>query len=169
MKNIKTLLRFSKLLKIHINLLIEDDTINISGEKIIELRTLSLFQYIDSLGNYSDPQWFLSLNKIQLIKFIRELIDIWNYRAQLTYDVKRNICPPNGDPFRNLSIPFINIENNLNNIRKILLDVLEKLVYSGIDGDSKSLGCYYVLGALTLVNDSAATALPWLFQSLNYF
>jgi hypothetical protein len=168
-KNIKSLLRLSKILNIHINLHFEDDTQNVSSEKAIELRALALFQTIDSLGNYSNPQWFLSLNRNQIIKFVRELLDIWNYRAQLPQETKRNICPPNGDPFRNLSMPFIHIEGNMCNVKKVVLEVLEKLVNNGIDKDSKSLGAYYVLGALTLVNQDAATSLPWLFQSVSYF
>jgi hypothetical protein len=50
-----------------------------------------------------------------------------------------------------------------------VLEVLEKLVNNGVDTDSKTLGAYYVLGALTLVNEDAAASLPWLYQSLNYF
>jgi len=168
-KNIKSLLRLSKILNIHINLHFEDDTQNVSSEKAIELRALALFQTIDSLGNYSNPQWFLSLNRNQIIKFVRELLDIWNYRAQLPQETKRNICPPNGDPFRNLSMPFIHIEGNMCNVKKVVLEVLEKLVNNGIDKDSKSLGAYYVLGSLTLVNENAAISLPWLFQSVSYF
>jgi hypothetical protein len=168
-KNIKTLIRLSKILRIHINLNIEDVVPNISNEKVVELRALSLFQNIDALGNYSNSQWFLSLNRNQLIKLVRELADIWNYRAQLPMDIKRNICPPIGDPFRNLSMPYIHTELNITNVRKVVLEVLEKLVNNGIDTDSKSLGAYYVLGALTLVNQEAATSLPWLFQSVNYF
>jgi hypothetical protein len=168
-KNIKTLIRLSKILGININLNIEDVIPNISNEKVVELRALSLFQNIDALGNYSNSQWFLSLNRNQLIKLVRELADIWNYRAQLPMDIKRNICPPNGDPFRNLSMPYIHTELNITNVRKVVLEVLEKLVNTGVDNDSKSLGAYYVLGALTLVNQEAATSLPWLFQSVNYF
>ena len=168
-KNIRYIIRLSKMLKININLTIDDDTKKVSNEKVIELKALSVFQIIDSLGNYSNANWFLSLNRNQLVKFIRELIDIWNYRAQLPIQTKRNICPPNGDPFRNLSIQYVNTEENLWNIKKVLLDVMEKFVNSGVDKDSKALGAYYVLGALTLVNQEAATSLPWLFQSLNYF
>jgi len=94
---------------------------------------------------------------------------MWNYRAQLSQETKRNICPPNGDPFRNLSMTYIHTEPNMFNIKKVVLEVLEKLVNSGIDKDSKSLGAYYVLGGLTLVNQEAATSLPWLFQSVSYF
>jgi hypothetical protein len=168
-KNIKLLIRISKIIKININLRFEDDTKKISDEKVIELRALSLFQNIDSLGNYSNVSWFISLNRNELFRFTRELIDIWNYRAQLSVQTKRNICPPFGDPFRNLSIQYVSTEQNLWNVKKVLLEFMEKLVNSGIDKDSKALGAYYVLGALTLVNTEAATSLPWLFQSFSYF
>jgi hypothetical protein len=156
-------------MNISINLNLEDDTNKISNEKAVELRALNLFQTIDSLGNYSNPQWFLSLDRQKLIKLIRELVDIWNYRAQLTVIVKRNICPPNGDPFRNLNMNYIHNETNMTNVKKVILEVLENLVNSGVDADSKTLGAYYVLCCLTLVNNDAATALPWLFQSVSYF
>ncbi len=168
-KNIRALIRYGRILKININLNFEDDTKKLSNEKVIELKAVTLFQQIDALGNYSNANWFLSLNRNQLIKFIRELMDIWQYRAQLPVQTKRNICPPIGDPFRTLSIQYVNTEQNLWNVKKVLLDVMEKFVNSGIDKDSKALGAYYVLGALTLVNSEAATSLPWLFQSVNYF
>lgn len=167
--DIKHLIKLSKLLNISIEIDIKDVTCELSNEKSLELRVLDLFQNIDSLGNYSSPVWFLSLNRIQIVKFVRELSDIWNYRAQITTETKRNVCPPNGDPFRNLSITHIMMEENIDIVRKLIIGVLEKFVNSGIDRDSQSLGAYYVLGALTIVNENAATSLPWLFQSFSYF
>jgi hypothetical protein len=167
--NIRKITRLSVILNIPINLCYEDETASVSNEKAIELRALSLFQKINELGNYSDFKWFLSLNKVKLIKLIRELADIWNYRAQIELQVKRNICPPNGDPFRNLNMHYISTEQNISNIQKVILEVLEKFVNNGIDKDSKALGACYVLGALTIVNDDAATSLPWLFQSFSPF
>ena len=168
-KNIRGIIRLGRILKIEINLKIEDDTKKVSNEKAIELKALSLFQQIDALGNYSNVNWFLSLNRNHLVKFIRELMDIWTYRAQLPVQTKRNICPPFGDPFRHLNIHYIITEENLWNVKKVLLDIIDILINSGVDKDSKALGAYYVLGALTLVNSEAATSLPWLFQSVNYF
>ena len=40
------------------------------------------------------------------------------------------------------------------------------MVKSGINHDSRALGAYYVLACLTLVNEDAATAMPWLYQSV---
>jgi len=168
-KTIKSIIKLSRILKVHINLHYEDDTQNISNEKMVELRALSLFQNIDALGNYSNSHWLLSLNRTQLIKFLRELADIWNYRAQITPETKRSICPPSGDPFRNLNMHYIHSEQNMTNVKKVVLELLEKIVNSGVDRDSKALGACYVLGSLTLVNEEAATSIPWLFQSFGYF
>jgi len=167
--DIRSLLRISKILKIPIEIEIKDVSDELSSTKNIELRVLDLFQYIDSLGNYSDPNWFLSLSKNQLVKFLRELMDIWNYRAQLSSQVKRSICPPLGDPFVSINFNMINNESNIQNVKKMILVVMEKLVKSGADKDMKALGAYYVLGSITLVNPHAAIALPWLFQSFSYF
>ena len=167
--NIKLLVKIGKILNKKVYLEIQDEPLNISNEKVIELRALSLFQNINALGNYSHSEWFLSLSRSQLNKFVRELCDIWNYRAQLSLEVKKKICPPNGLPFMNLSIPYIYNELDINNIKKVILEVLEKFVNNGIDNDSKSLGAYYVLAALTLVSVDASTSLPWLFQSVSHF
>ena len=168
-KNISSIIRLGKILNININLKFEDDTKNLPNEKLIELRAFALFQNIDALGNYSNANWFLSLNRNKLIRFIRELIYFWNDRLQLSNETKRNISPPYGNPFRNLNFNYIILEENLWNVKKVIIEVLEKLVNIGTDKDSKALGAYYVLGALTLVNSDAAISLPWLFQSVNYF
>ena len=133
------------------------------------MRALTLFQNIDALGNYSNAEWFLTLNRNLLIKFFRELVDIWSYRSPLTIETKRAICPPSGNPF--VRIPNYHILQtleNLDDVRKIMLDIMEKFVCTGIDKDNKCLGAYYILGALTLVNNDAALALPWLYQAVCY-
>jgi len=167
-EDLKSLFRLSNLLKIQIIVAIEEIDQHVTNEKSVELRILDLFQAIDSLGNYSDSSWFLELTCNQLIKFTRELIDIWMYRAQLSIETKRLICPL-GDPF--YGMPTFNQLQNCQDIyilRIYILSILEKLVYSGVDRDNKSLGTYYVLAALTLVNINAAISMPWLYQSVAY-
>jgi hypothetical protein len=166
LEGFKIFLRLSKLLNIDICTELADITKSISSHKSVELRAVSLFQNIDALGNYSNVSWFMSLNKIYLIKFLRELADIWSYRAPLTLETKISICPPLGNPFSRLHTHNLQTMENVDDIRNIILDILEKMVNTGIDKDSKCLGAFYVLGALTLVNHDAATSLPWLFQSL---
>ena len=163
-QHLKYLIKLSKVLNLPLDIHIKNPHDELSREKSTELRVLELFQNIDSLGNYSNPVWFHSLNRNQVLRMIIELRDIWCYRAQLTNEVKRAICPPYGEPFSNMH--YIQNEQNVEKIKQMVLAVFEKFVNSGIDQDSKTLGAYYVLGALTLVNENAATALPWLYQSL---
>jgi hypothetical protein len=169
---IKRIIKLSIIFNKKVKLFLEDEkdeTIeSLPVKKQLELKCLALFQSIDSLGNYSNPEWFLTLNKEGLMKFMRELIDIWNYRSQLLPIVRRQICPPNGDPFSNLNVSEIYSLQDLDKIKMKILEPLEKMVYNGIDSGSKSLGAIYVLSALTLVNTNAADSLPWLYQSVNY-
>jgi hypothetical protein len=165
-ENFRSLLRLSKILNVKIVTEITDITKEISDKKTIELRSVSLFQNINALGNYSDVQWFLTLNRQQLIKFVRELVDIWHYRANISINIKKAICYPSGNPFQQLPhYNILEITENLDDVRKIILDIMEKLVNSGIDNDNKCLGAFYVLSALTLVNYDAATSLPWLYEA----
>ena len=166
-ENFRTLIRLSKMLKIELLTELSDITNDVSPEKSIELRALTLFQNMDALGNYTNVQWFLTLNKHQLIKFVRELVDIWQYRANISNEMKRAICHPTGNPFQTLpNYNVLQTIDNLNDIRKPILYVMERLVNSGINNDNKCLGAYYVLSALTLVNYDAATSLQWLYEAV---
>ena len=43
---------------------------------------------------------------------------------------------------------------------------MENMIFNGINESAKSLGCFYVLASLTLVNHQAAQAMPWLYESV---
>jgi hypothetical protein len=163
---ILTILRLSKILKTEVTIdIIEEEIVDKS--KALQLRALSIFQKIDSLGNYSDSQWFLSLTRPRLLKFMRELSDIYNYRANLSQDIKYKICPPSGNPFYNFDMQIVET-GDLDSAKNSILNVIENFINNGVDNDSKSLGAYYVLASLTLVNSNAAEAIPWLYQSVLY-
>jgi hypothetical protein len=124
--NIRRLCKIGRILKNRINLKMEDDTqsVAISYEKIIEIRAITLFQNIDSLGNYSNANWFLALNRLRLLQFVNKLYDVWNYRAQLPYEIKIKVCPPHGNPFRNINLQALhNPDLNILTIQKILLEI----------------------------------------------
>ena len=169
-ENARNIIRLSKLLKKNVITSVEDETEKMSNKQKQEMRILNIFSKIDELGNYSDAKWFTNLPKPRIIKFIHELYEIWNYRAQLTNEVKQEICPPHGFPFRqNITININNLRNETyENLKKYSLIIMENLILNGKNKDSKNLGAYYILGALTLVNSNAAEALPWLYQSFQY-
>ena len=166
--NMMSFIKYSKMLNIKINICYESVE-KMNDSRKLEMKILSLFQHMDSLGNYTNMTWLTSLNKYQLVKFIRELADLWHYRANLSQDVKREICPPFGNPFRSLNININSIHNySFPIIKKNVVTIIEEFITKGINNDSKSLGSYYILSCLTLVNESAAEALPWLYESVNY-
>ena len=167
-KSLMKMILYSHILNINIDVDYEQLQL-LSDSKRFEMKILSLFQTMDTLGNYTNMAWFNSLDKQELIKFLRELIDIWNYRANLSIETKLDICPPLGNPFRIMSIPLQYIYSyNYNVIKKNIVNVMDEMINKGINNDNRSLGCYYVLSALTLVNQDAAEALPWLYDSVSY-
>ena len=130
-----------------------------------EQRITSLFHDIDILGNYTSANWFISLEMGSLIRFMIELHDIWNYRANLSEDVRREICPQYRNLFRVMQTTDMRTLN-LSLLHNITLSAMELLVRTGINHDSRCLGANYVLCALTIVSPEAAIALPWLYQSV---
>jgi hypothetical protein len=131
---------------------------------------LRLFQTINALGHYSDPEWFVALTYEQHITFLRELIDIWNYRAELSPQARRTIYPPYGDPFPQYVLGWVThqfyIYLSPENIININLTVIERFITSAVSEADRCLGSNFILCALTLVSIPAREALPWLYQSV---
>ena len=131
---------------------------------------LRLFQTINALGHYSDPEWFVALTYEQHITFLRELIDIWNYRAELSPQARRTIYPPYGDPFPQYVLGWVThqfyIYLSPENIININLTVIERFIASAVSEGDRCLGSNFILCALTLVSIPAREALPWLYQSV---
>jgi len=135
-------------------------------------RVVQIFHHMDQLGQYTSLSWFSDLNSSQHRVFIYELYEIWNYRAQLTQEVKEMICPPRGNPFTILPRNFINNYNNphvyYSNhfLKNCSICIMEKLAYSAHNNENKKLGVLYILSGLTLVSENARNSLPWLYASV---
>jgi hypothetical protein len=141
----------------------------ISREKQEELFIVDLFQHINTLGNYADSDWFIALQREELVRFIRNIHDIWYYRANLSQEMKERICPPHGNPF-----VLHNAHVNLNvitlltspEIRTICVSVIDRMTRRGAAREDQCLGAFYVLATLTIVNQDARNALPWLYEAV---
>lgn len=134
-------------------------------------KVTNLFIKMDNLGNYTNVSWFLDLNIVRLKRFLYELFEIWNYRAQLTHQSKCVICPPNGNPFQNISLDTTfqrSSAYSLEDLRNIGFTIMERLVCSAINDSDKNTGVLYILCSLTLVSHQARNSLPWLYASTHY-
>jgi len=161
--NFQHLLKLNKKLKLNINIDIEKQEL-LSLEKQNELKIVEFFQKMDGLGHCTNPNWFISLSNIELNQFVQKLMDIWYYRAEISHEIKKQICPPNGNPFKYIHVSLNNTRTK--NLSNILL-ILNNLIHTDADRDGQCLGCYYILGALTLISYDAANSLPWLFHAFH--
>jgi hypothetical protein len=137
-----------------------------SAEQQDDQRLFIVFQQINAHGHYADSAWFGELTGVQILRFMRELADIWNYRAQIIPQLKQEICPPHGDPFRYMDLRYMHPDPAT--IKHAGIQLMNTFVASGTTQDSRGLGAYYVLSALTLVSQSARNAMPWLYESVMY-
>lgn len=136
-----------------------------SVEKQLDQWAVTLFQSINTLGNYTDPNWFTALDRPMLIRFIRELKDIWEHRASLSIHTQRLICPPTGRVFNTGYVYTLATEDTIE-VRKCALHAIHTLINSSTETEWRSLGAAYVLCALTTVSQAAQEALPWLFAAM---
>jgi len=162
--DIADILLLGRVLKNSPNIILENDFDSLSKKKKIELRTINIFQKIDEHGHISDARWYLDLDRQKLKRFIKELLDIWSYRAQLSNETKRKINPSHSNPFFLVNVNLL-LSKCFEVLQKKILDIIEIFITDGEDEYGRALGTYYVLGALTIVNQDAATALPWLYET----
>jgi len=149
------------------------ETIRERAAKLATMRTKpmivrinELFMEIDILGNYTNSNWFLNLERRDYVRLYRVLYDIWVYRGSLSREMKHKICCVQ-DPFMEVNAGrFILYEMDVAMIREICLKIFENMVYCGIDEEYRKIGSLHALSALTIVSIPARNAMPWLYESL---
>ena len=161
------MIHLGEMLKRNMKKDMNNDIENLPKEKRLQLKVIKIFQKMDEFGFVTDSKWFLNLNRHRSIKYVRELIDIWTYRLKIPTDMKKKIIPPHGNPFIDIHINNLGIYNNYK-LKRTIIKIMERFITTGLDKDAKYLGCQYVLGALTIVSNSAAIALPWVYESFRH-
>ena len=149
----------------------KDTIVYVPPPLTIQQKFLRIFNKIDELGNYTQIEWFSNLRRHELCKFLYELYEIWFYRAQLSAETQRLICPPGGNPFNHVNPNYINyMQHNqgLRFIQEICYVVMERMLFSANEETNQNLGALYILSALTLVSEPARDAMPWLYTSVQY-
>jgi hypothetical protein len=148
-----------RLLKV-LNLSVENEKVEeVNQELEIKRRVVKVFHDMDQLDQYTDPDWFLDMNTSKLIKFYKEAEDVWNYRLNLTSQVKKAIVPPDGIAFQH-TVKSVSLIKDKVQLQKICLDFMEKLIHSAELRPDRVNGCIYILLGLVIVSRSAALALP---------
>lgn len=157
------LIRYANLLSIKIDITHEIVKVNKIDSKVNEL-----FAKIDELDNYSNPEWLLHLTKHELLSYLKELKDIFFYRANINGIKRFLICPfQNGDPFYDTQLHSLQLKP-YNYVLNKTIDIIKRFIMYSNDIQYNKLGSLYVLIAFTIVSMDARTALPELYYSVNY-
>jgi len=137
------------------------DTIIRDRKETIKQKTVDLFSFIEQSGYTCHIEWFTSLSMRRLKELYKQLEDVWNYRSQLSEQMKRNVCPPNADIFKTPMIEVMNY-NTREDLQELILHEVIKFTQANTDSDRK-LGFMYFLIAFGMVSQPCYQAhVDWL-------
>jgi len=127
----------------------------------LALAVTDVFRGLEDLGYYTDPSWFLDLNRMELQRLYIEIADIWKHRASLTSQDRARIVPQaNPLPFAVTSVLVMNQKA----LRHNVLNTCKLLTSAAVARSDRQLGIMYMLGALSIISPGAAVAYPWLVE-----
>jgi hypothetical protein len=127
---------------------------------------IDLFCIIDSLDHMTKIDWFMSLDNANLLKFYKELRDIWDYRANLTPEMKLRHTK-DGLLFARPDLSYeAVVAASSRDLALRIIGECRRLVTEGRHRSDNSLGALWILTALTIVNDDARLCMPWLYASV---
>jgi len=137
------------------------DTIIRDRKETIKQKIVDLFSFIEQSGYTCHIEWFTSLSLRRLKDLYKQLEDVWNYRSQLSEQMKRNVCPPNADIFKTPMIEVMNY-NIKEDLQELILHEVMKFTQANTDSDRK-LGFMYFLIAFGMVSQPCYQAhIGWL-------
>ena len=110
----------------------------------------------------TNPKWFYDLTIMQLKAYYKVLEDIWNYRAELTPLQKYEIVK-NKNMFVNRVNDIYYIYNE-QHLREIILEEIEKLLFTSDNDVHRATASYYILIAFVEISPECTQAMPWLIQ-----
>ena len=144
----------------------EDDSlvnmkeIHKTKSQIIKQRTIDLFSEIEQCGYSCLVEWFLDLNISRLKSLYRNLEDIWNYRLQLSNEIKCRISPPSGLVF-NIPVNDVMSNNNKVALEEIIINEVFKF-NNAVSPEDKKLGYMYFIIGLGTVSRPCVETHEWL-------
>jgi len=140
------------------------DKNKISLQLLVKSKCIDLFSKIDMFGYQTHIEWIYNQSPVTLRYFYRKLVNLWNYKLGLSYDLKDKILPL-GDLIninRNISNPSITSNNNKYKLLDKILVVLDALVTQSSNLDDRNMGAIIILHALAEISNDCVTSNPWL-------
>jgi hypothetical protein len=140
--------------------LIDTKNIKKTRKQIIKQKTIDLFADIDGTGYYCQPEWYLNLSRNYLKRLYKNMEDLWNYRLQLTNEIKSEICPPNGLNFTT-RVSDVMRYNSKEDLQELILNDIIKFTNATTE-ENKKLGYMYFIVGLGSVSRDCLETHQWL-------
>jgi len=140
--------------------LIDTKNIKKTRKQIIKQKTIDLFADIDGTGYYCQPEWYLNLPRNYLKRLYKNMEDLWNYRLQLTNEIKSDICPPNGLNFTT-RVSDVMRYNSKEDLQELILNDIIKFT-NATSEENKKLGYMYFIVGLGSVSRDCSETHQWL-------
>lgn len=137
------------------------DDIKRNRSDIIKQKIVDLFSFIEQSGYTCHVEWFLTLNIRRLKQLYKELEDIWNYRSQLTEQMKINICPPDANIFKTPLDEVLNY-NNKEDLQELIIHEVTKFTHAPSDSDKKLGFMYFLAGFGNVSHQCYLAHIEWL-------
>jgi hypothetical protein len=116
----------------------------------IKQKAVDLFSEIELNGYSCEINWFFDLSGRRLKELYKQLEDLWNYRAQLSQEMKRLICPPDGRVFTT-PISEVLHYNCKEDLQELILHDTGKFK-NAVNISDKKLGYMYFIIGLSMVS-----------------
>lgn len=137
-----------------------EETILKDRKESIKQKVVDLFSDIEYDGYSCQINWFYELSGRRLKELYKQLEDIWNYRAQLSNDIKKNICPPDGNIFTT-PVAEVYQYNCKEDLQELILHNILKFK-NAISPSDKKLGyMFFLIGLSTVSQDCYLTHADW--------
>lgn len=118
------------------------EKVKLSNKQKLNGRIVDLFYNMNMLGNYSNSDYFLKLTIKELLLFYKYGKKVWNNKERSIED-KNNICPKK-KPFE-INLKELKQIKKIDDLREIILQDMEKLVFDGTYLENKKMGTWIIL------------------------
>lgn len=126
----------------------------------IKQRIVDLFSDIEFNGYSCHINWFFELSGRRLKELYKQLEDLWNYRAQLSNEVKKNICPPDGRIFTT-PVSEVNHYNCKEDLQELIIHDVSKFKNAQNLSNRKLGYMYFIIGLSTVSPSCYITHQEW--------
>jgi hypothetical protein len=133
----------------------------LSAYQKLKFRILDVFQTMYLYDYPVDQEWFLMLQRYDLLCYYRIMENIWNFRLGLSVSDKNKVAPGKPDIFnyreynKLIKLPMLDIVERL-------IDIMEYIVTKGENESDRKNGVMYLLIGLVEISPAAARGLPYL-------